>query len=337
MVEFGNEVSLVVAKVPVLFGIVIVLSAVGSCTVNVVSKPLSVAPSNTILASSPTLMLPSTSKTSAIVITVESDELKVVPLILIPEATTPPVPPGVSVRSALLGALIVEPVIVRSPSDRSANDKVPEPSVDKNCPAFPSEDGKVYAPFMFTFPEPLGSSVKSVLLGVVIVEPTMDKSPNDKLANDKVTEPSVLRNCPVDPSDDGYVSHAKVTAPDTFKVPSTISPSFMLIDEESLEFSVVPRTVILSSTILPVPDVVNVKSAFVGATRLVIDTSPSAANSNPDPAAFTFRTCPAEPIDERPVPPCDVATVSPDWNSAIPVATLDALKTTRTGVLSAIN
>ena len=40
-----------VIKVPVSFGIVIVLSAVGSTTVKVVSKLLAVAPSNTILLS----------------------------------------------------------------------------------------------------------------------------------------------------------------------------------------------------------------------------------------------------------------------------------------------
>ena len=60
-------------------------------------------------------------------------------------------------------------------------------------------------------------------------------------------------------------------------------------------------TVTASSTMLPVPDVVNVKSAFVGATKFVIDISPSAPNSNAEPAAFTLRICPAEPIDERPV------------------------------------
>ena len=81
----------------------------------------------------------------------------------------------------------------------------------------------------------------------------------------------------------------------------------------------------------------NVKSAFEGATKFVIDMSPSAPNSKPVPAAFTLRTCPAEPMDVRPVPPNAVPTVSPDWNSANPVATLDALKTTRTGVLSAIS
>ena len=86
----------------------------------------------------------------------------------------------------------------------------------------------------------------------------------------------------------------------------------------------------------PVPDVENVKSAFVGATKFVIATSPWSLNSRAFPAAFTFIICPAEPMPDKPVPPNDVPTVSPDWNSAIPVATLDALKTTRTGVLSAI-
>ena len=86
----------------------------------------------------------------------------------------------------------------------------------------------------------------------------------------------------------------------------------------------------------PVPDVESVKSAFVGATRLVIDRSPSAPNSRAFPAAFTFSICPADPIELKPVPPFATGTVSPVWNSAIPVATFDALKTTRTGVLSAI-
>ena len=84
------------------------------------------------------------------------------------------------------------------------------------------------------------------------------------------------------------------------------------------------------------PDVENVKSALVGATKFVIATSPWSLNSKALPAAFTLIICPAEPILDRPVPPNAVPTVSPDWNSAIPVATLDALKTTRTGVLSAI-
>ena len=81
------------------------------------------------------------------------------------------------------------------------------------------------------------------------------------------------------------------------------------IIDESAEFIVVPLTVIPSSTMFPVPDVVNVKSAFVGATRLVIEISPSAPNSNPDPAAFTFRTCPAEPMDDRPVPPLAIGAM----------------------------
>ena len=86
----------------------------------------------------------------------------------------------------------------------------------------------------------------------------------------------------------------------------------------------------------PVPDVVSVRSAFVGATRFVIEMSPSAPNSNPFPAPFTLSTCPADPTAVSPVPPFATGTDSPDWNSAIPVATFDALKTTRTGVLSAI-
>ena len=62
----------------------------------------------------------------------------------------------------------------------------------------------------------------------------------------------------------------------------------MLMVLESAELMVVPRTVIASSTMFPVPDVVNVRSELVGATRLVIDTSPSGENSSAVPAAFTF-------------------------------------------------
>ena len=51
-------VSPVVTTVPVTLGRVIVLSAVGSATVSVVSCASSVAPSNTMSASSPKLKLP---------------------------------------------------------------------------------------------------------------------------------------------------------------------------------------------------------------------------------------------------------------------------------------
>jgi len=46
-----------VCTVPVSFGNVIVLSAVGSTTINVVLKPSSVAPSNTIVPSSFTFIM----------------------------------------------------------------------------------------------------------------------------------------------------------------------------------------------------------------------------------------------------------------------------------------
>jgi len=78
------------------------------------------------------VVAPVTSSGSAMVIFEESAALMVVPLKVKAPATTFPVPPGVKVRSALLGVLIVEPVIVRSPKERSANDNVPEPSVFKN-------------------------------------------------------------------------------------------------------------------------------------------------------------------------------------------------------------
>ena len=190
--------------------------------------------------------------------------------------------------------------------------------------------------FNFIAPVPLGSSVKSALLGTDIVDPIMVRSPSDRSANASVPEPSVFRNCPTVPSEVGYANPDSVACPDVFSVPSTTTPSLMLMIDESAEVIVVPRIVIASSTMFPVPDVVSVRSELVGATRLVIDMSPSAPNSNAVPAAFTFNTCPADPTAVSPVPPCVIAMVSPVWNSAIPVATFEALKTTRTGVLSAI-
>ena len=190
--------------------------------------------------------------------------------------------------------------------------------------------------FNFIAPVPLGSSMKSALLGTDIVDPIIVKSPSDRSANASVPEPSVFRNCPTVPSDVGYASPDSVACPDVFSVPSTTTPSLMLMIDESAELIVVPRNVIASSMMFPVPDVVNVKSEFVGATRFVIEMSPSAPNSKALPAAFTFNTCPADPTAVSPVPPFATGTDSPVWNSAIPVATLSELKTTRTGVLSAI-
>ena len=172
----------------------------------------------------------------------------------------------------------------------------------------------------------------SALLWPPIVEPTKSKSPVEA-ADMKLNEPdpSVAITWLAEPSDVGNDNPLAVN------VPVTSTPSANVILVESAALKVVPRTVTASSTMFPVPDVENVKSAFEGATKFVIDMSPSAPNSRPFPAAFTLRTCPAEPMDVRPVPPNAVPTVSPDWNSANPVATLDALKTTRTGVLSAIS
>jgi hypothetical protein len=60
-----------------------------------------------------------------------SSELIVVPLILNADATTPPVPPGDSVISALDGEDIVEPLKLKSPTDTDPNDKTPDPFVCK--------------------------------------------------------------------------------------------------------------------------------------------------------------------------------------------------------------
>ena len=239
-------------------------------------------------------------------------------------------PPSIAVIPPYVEAAVPPSRLPDPPPEESAKDKTPEPLVCKTWFALPSEDGRVYALDILILPEPDVVSVKSALLGAAIVEPTISKSPTEILANDNVPDPFVCKTCPDDPSEVGSVS------PENVKAPVTSSASAIVIFDESAALKVVPFTVTASRTMLPVPDVVNVKSAFVGATKFVMEISPSAPNSNAEPAAFTFRTCPAEPIELMPVPPFATGTVSPDWNYAIPVATLDALKTTRTGVLSAI-
>ena len=119
----------------------------------------------------------------------------------------------------------------------------------------------------------------------------------------------------------------------------TVPEPLALIKKSSFDLLVeieLSLIVISFKIIPPVPDVLKLKSAFVGATKFCIDISPSPAKTKPVPAEFTLRTCPAVPIELRPVPPFETGTVSPLWNSAIPVATFELLKTTRTGVLSVI-
>ena len=92
-----------------------------------------------------TFAVPSTFSPSFTFTVALSSALIVVPLNLNADATTPPVPPGVSVRSALLGVLIVDPVIVRSPVDAETvpKDKTPDPFVCKTWFALPSDEGSV--------------------------------------------------------------------------------------------------------------------------------------------------------------------------------------------------
>ena len=51
------------------------------------------------------------------------------------------VPPALNVKSEFTPVVpleIVDPIIVKSPSERAANDNVPDPSVFKKCPVNPS-------------------------------------------------------------------------------------------------------------------------------------------------------------------------------------------------------
>ena len=68
----------------------------------------------------------------------------------------------------------------------------------------------------------------------------------------------------------------------------------------------------------------------------ILKTASTLPNSNALAPELTFSTWPALPIDkETPIPPCVNPTVSPDWNSAKPVAVLP-VNTALIGVLSAI-
>ena len=53
---------------------------------------------------------------------------------------------------------------------------------------------RIVTPLAITPPVPLGDNVRSALLGVLIVEPMNQKSPNDTSANDNVPDPSVFKN-----------------------------------------------------------------------------------------------------------------------------------------------
>ena len=87
--------------------------------------------------------VPSTLRPSLMFIVELSSALMVVPFNLNPDATTPPVPPGESVISALLGELIVEPTKLKSPTDTDPKDKTPDPFVCKTWLALPSDEGSV--------------------------------------------------------------------------------------------------------------------------------------------------------------------------------------------------
>ena len=92
-----------------------------------------------------------------------------------------------------------------------------------------------------------------------------------------------------------------------------------------------------------VPPSDNISRSVVWSVAPVKSVAPSmfmiastAPNSIALPAPFTFKTCPAEPIDkEAPKPPCVKGTNSPDWYSANPV-TFDPENVARTGTLELI-
>ena len=88
-----------------------------------------------------------------------------------------PVPLGSSVKSAFDGAIIVDPLNEKSPTETVPNDSTPEPLVCNTWFAEPSDDGKVYAQDIFTFPDPEVVSSKSALEGALISDPVTPMSP----------------------------------------------------------------------------------------------------------------------------------------------------------------
>ena len=78
-------------------------------------------------------------------------------------------------------------------------------------------------------PVPLGSKVISAFEGEIIVEPTKEKSPTDTVANDNVPDPSVVMNCPAEPSDVGYAKPDSCTVPEPDPVNIKSSFEFLAV------------------------------------------------------------------------------------------------------------
>ena len=99
----------------------------------------------------------------------------------------------------------------------------------------------------------------------------------------------------------------------TFKFSNTTVPeplAFMFRSSFDLFVDILLSEIVRSfKTMLPVPAVVIVKSALLGAVSVdpiepMSPKSSSVPNSRALPAAFTLKTCNELPIDDKPVPPC---------------------------------
>ena len=182
------------------------------------------------------------------------------------DTTTEPVPPGVNLRSAFESVEITlskifilsiptVPVIVVVPVT------VKEPKVDNPSTVSVPVVDKFSLPKEIEPPESVIEPLASVMLPIVepvpaVMVPVVDKFSLPKLMapEESVIDPSAKVKLPIVDPDPAVIAPVMLAEPDTDIVPSTIKPSFILIDEESSELKVVPTIFIAPNTTDPVPE-----------------------------------------------------------------------------------
>ena len=184
-------------------------------------------------------MFPVTCRFSLIVICVESLELNSVPLICIPSTLTLPVPPGLSVMSALDGEIIVDPTKVRSP--------IPLTLIVNASEAWSSVMVTLFPGFMV--------SVSTASSATRVLPPPICIVLNACFATPVRLLPLIAGSAP-----DSWLAFIVPVM-----LPVTCKFSFMVTWVESEELISVPLIWIPSMSTEPVPPAFNVRSAFEGA------------------------------------------------------------------------
>ena len=182
------------------------------------------------------------------------------------DITTEPVPPGSKRKSAfesveitlskiLMLSIPTVPVIVVVPVT------VKELKVDSPSTVSVPVVDKFSLPKEIEPPESVIEPFASVILPIVepvaaVMVPVVDKFSLPKLMapEESVIDPSAKVKLPIVDPVPAVMVPVMAAEPDTDIVPSTINPSFMLIDEESSELKVVPCILIAPNTTCPVPE-----------------------------------------------------------------------------------